>query len=254
MALFNVNFYSDVLGQWMQMNVILPQRPLKTDRKLPVLYLLHGMSDDHSIWLRNTSIERYVESLDIAVIMPSAHLGWYTDMVYGNKYWTYISDELPKICHSFFNQLSTKRKDNFVAGLSMGGYGALKMGLAASESFAAVASLSGALDVAAICLYNQNTHEKDFWKNIFGEAKHVKESNNDLLALATRLKKSGKQLPDIYMWCGTEDYLYHQNITMKKHLESLGYNLTYEESPGDHQWKYWDAQIQTVLEWLPIKR
>jgi putative tributyrin esterase len=262
MALLNVNFFSDVLGMWMQMDVILPQQSniledsetISTEKKVPVLYLLHGMSDDHSIWLRNTSIERYVEELGIAVIMPSVHLGWYTNMAHGNKYWTFISDELPKICHTFFNQLSTKREDHFVAGISMGGYGALKMGLAASDAFSAVASLSGALDVASICLFNQETEEKDFWFNIFGEAQQVKDSENDLLALATRLKQSGKVLPKIYMWCGTEDFLYGQSLTMKSHLESLDYEFTYEESPGDHQWKYWDTQIQSVLNWLPIQR
>lgn len=262
MALFKVSFFSDVLGMCMQMDVILPQQSnilkdtetLSSEKKVPVLYLLHGMSDDHSIWLRNTSIERYVDDLGIAVIMPTTHLGWYTNMAHGNNYWTFISDELPKICHSFFNQLSTKREDHFVAGISMGGYGALKMGLAASDYFSAVASLSGALDVVSICLFNQETEEKDFWTNIFGDAKQVKDSENDLLALATRLKQSGKALPKIYMWCGTEDFLYGQSLTMKSHLESLYYEFTYEESPGDHQWKYWDAQIQNVLKWLPIHK
>ena len=257
MALLNVNFFSEVIGMWMQMDVILPQQRQKQnavdgDKKIPVLYLLHGMSDDHTVWLRNTSIERYVNDLGIAVIMPSTHLGWYTDMAHGNKYWTFISDELPKICHAFFNNLSTRREDNFVAGISMGGYGAMKMGLAASESFSAVASLSGALDVSSICLYNQNKDEKDFWINVFGEADKVKGSKNDLLTLASQLKASGKQCPKIYMWCGTEDFVYHQNTTMKEHLENLDYDLTYEESQGDHDWPYWDAQIQRVLQWLPI--
>ena len=259
MALLNVNFFSEVIGMWMQMDVILPQQIQNQDevdlgKKIPVLYLLHGMSDDHTIWLRNTSIERYVNDLGIAVIMPSTHLGWYTDMAHGNKYWTYISDELPKICHAFFNNLSTKREDNFVAGLSMGGYGAIKMGLAASQSFSAVASLSGALDVSSICLFNRNTDEKAFWTNVFGEAHLVKGSNNDLLALATQLKESGKQRPKIFIWCGTEDFVHHQNITMKEHLENLGYDLTYEESHGDHSWQYWDTQIQRVLKWLPIQK
>lgn len=261
MALLNVNFFSDVLGMWMQMDVILPQQKQKQnqnavdgDKKIPVLYLLHGMSDDHTIWLRNTSIERYVNDLGIAVIMPSTHLGWYTDMAHGNKYWTFISDELPKICHAFFNNLSMKREDNFVAGLSMGGYGAMKMGLAASDSFSAVGSLSGALDVSSICLFNQNTDEKEFWTNVFGDADKVKGSNNDLLALATQLKESGKQRPKIYMWCGTEDLLHHQNSTMKEHLEKLDYEFTYEESTGDHDWACWDTQIQRVLKWLPIHK
>lgn len=262
MALFNVSFFSDVLGMCMQMDVILPQQTkgqigmngVAVDKKIPTLYLLHGMSDDHSIWLRRTSIERYVSEMGIAVVMPSTHLGWYTDMAHGNKYWTFISDELPKICRQFFNNLSSDREDNFVAGLSMGGYGALKMGLGASDTFSAAAALSGALDVNSICLYNHDTEEKDFWTNIFGDAAQVKGSKNDLLHLATQLKISGKPLPKLFIWCGTEDFLYDQNLTMKAHLESLDYDLTYEESPGDHQWKYWDAQIQRVLEWLPIKK
>jgi putative tributyrin esterase len=235
----------------MQMNVILPQQD--HNEKIPVLYLLHGMSDDHTAWIKNTAIERYVSDRNLAVIMPSTHLGWYTDMAHGNKYWTFIAEELPKITHSFFKHLSDKREDNFVAGLSMGGYGALKMGLKASDKFSAVASLSGALDVSEICLYNQNTEEKEFWTNVFGDAQHVKGSDNDLLELASQLVQSKKPQPKVYIWCGTEDFLYDQNITMKNHLEALNVDFTYEESPGDHQWKYWDAQIQRVLEWLSIK-
>ena len=114
MALLYVDFFSEVIGMCMQMEVIRPERSRgqigmqgqKGGGKIPVLYLLHGMSDDHTIWLRRTSIERYVSSLGIAVIMPTTHLGWYTDMAYGNRYWTYISEELPKICHSFFADLS----------------------------------------------------------------------------------------------------------------------------------------------------
>ncbi|PKM69642.1 MAG: hypothetical protein CVU94_02945 [Firmicutes bacterium HGW-Firmicutes-19] len=254
MALLQVSFFSQTLGLSMQMNVILPQREEpSSDKRLPVLYLLHGMSDDHTIWLRRTSIERYVEQRNIAIVMPSTHLGWYTDMAHGHKYWTFISEELPKIVHSFFNNLSDKREDNFVAGLSMGGYGALKLGLGASHKFSAVASLSGALDVSAICLEYQHTEENQFWSDIFGEAQKVKGSDNDLLALALNLKQSNKPLPKIYIWCGTEDFLYDQNMTMKKHLDELNIDLTYEESAGDHSWHVWDVQIQRVLEWLPIQ-
>jgi putative tributyrin esterase len=215
---------------------------------------LHGRGDDHSTWLRQTSIERYVSERNLAVVMPSVHLSYYTDMVHGNKYWTFISEELPKIVHSFFNNLSDKREDNFVAGLSMGGYGALKMGLAVSQNFCAVASLSGALDISSRCLSRQNSRDKQYWFDVFGDPQQVKDSKNDLLALASTLATSNKPLPKVYLWCGTEDFLYDLNITMKNHLEALPFDLTYEESPGDHQWKYWDAQIQRVLQWLPIKK
>lgn len=252
MALFEISFYSHTLGMSMQMNVILPQDPKQ--KNIPILYLLHGMSDDHSVWLRQTSIERYVSEYNLAVIMPTTHLGWYTDMAKEGKYWTFISEELPDICHSFFPQLSNAREDTFAAGLSMGGYGALKLGLAKPETFSAVASLSGALDVASICLENQDTEEKDFWNNIFGDADDVQGSDNDLLALAETLSNSGQPKPNVYIWCGTEDFLYDQNITMKNHLNKLHFDLTYEESPGDHQWKYWDEMIVEVLRWLPLSK
>lgn len=136
----------------------------------------------------------------------------------------------------------------------MGGYGALKMGLAASETFGAVASLSGGLDVNDICLNLKKEEDSDYWRNIFGNFDQVENSENDLFALASKLKATGKELPKVYMWCGTEDFLYHQNVKMKNHLTDLDFDLTYEESPGDHQWKYWDEQIQTVLKWFPKQK
>lgn len=117
------------------------------DGRCKTVYLLHGMSDDHTIWQRRTSIERYASKLGIAVVMPCTHLGFYTDTTYGMNYWTFISDELPKICREFFPQMSDKREDTLAAGLSMGGYGAWKLGLGASDTFGAAAALSGALDI-----------------------------------------------------------------------------------------------------------
>ena len=118
------------------------------ENQFPTLYLLHGMSDDHTAWQRFTAIERHVSHLNLAVVMPTTHLGWYTDMEYGNRYWTYLTQQLPGICRSFFHGMSDKREDTFIAGLSMGGYGAFKAALGAPETFCAGASLSGALDIA----------------------------------------------------------------------------------------------------------
>ena len=257
MALFHVDFSSGALGMCVQMDVILPQRPTGmigiTDNapegKYPTLYLLHGMSDDHTIWQRRTSIERYVADKGIAVVMPCCHLAWYTDMYRGQKYWTYIAEELPAICRQFFPNMSDRREDTWAAGLSMGGYGALKLGLNASDTFSKVVALSGGLDVDAIVKGHMLSTDT-YWENVFGPADKVAGSENDLFASAERLKASGKALPDVYMWCGTEDFLYDQNVRMRDHLNKLGYNLTYTESPGDHQWKYWDEHIQKGLDWL----
>ena len=258
MALLHVNFFSDVLGMATSMDVILPEQTagqigmegVASDKPYPTLYLLHGMSDDHTIWQRRTSIERYVSDMGLAVVMPTTHLGWYTDMAQGNRYWTFISEELPKKCRSFFHNMSDRREDTFAAGLSMGGYGAFKLGLRCPDRFAAVASLSGGLDAAECCQIN----EAPIWGQIFGKAEDVPGSDNDLFAVSKRLKESGKILPKLYMWCGTEDFLYAQNVRMRDHLQKLGYDLTYEESPGDHMWSCWDGKIQSVLKWLPIEK
>ena len=261
MALLHVDFFSDVLGMCAEMDVILPERTRgqigmegkRGEGKYPVLYLLHGMSDDHTIWQRRTSIERYAADYGIAVVMPSTQLGWYTDMHIGFPWFTYITQELPAICRSFFPNMSEKREDTFVAGLSMGGYGALKCALRAPETYCAAASLSGAVDVSALTL-EKPVGERGYWEDVFGPAQAIAGSENDLFAVSERLAASGKALPKLYMWCGTEDGLYGQNVRLRDHLRAKGYDLTYEESPGDHQWKYWDEKIQTVLSWLPISK
>jgi len=255
MALFHVNFFSDVLGLSVAMDVILPQPApgeRRGEQKLPVLWLLHGLSDDHTIWQRRTSIERYVEPLNLAVVMPAVDRSFYTDMAHGNRYWSYISEELPTLARSFF-PLSARREDNFVAGLSMGGYGAFKLALRHPTRYAAAASLSGALrnfaeDAAA--------SEDPLWAaelgRVFGDLGKFEGSSNDVYALATRTARLRTLPPRLFQCCGTEDFLYADNLRFKAHAEALGLPLTYEDGPGDHVWAYWDMMIQRVLAWLPL--
>ena len=155
MALIHVNFFSETLGMSSQLEVVLPQRAAgqigvgqaEESREIPVLYLLHGMTDNHTTWGRNTCIERYASELGFAVVMPNGHLGWYTDMKNGYDYYTYIAHEVPAVCERFFPRLSRRREGRFVAGNSMGGYGAVKLALSRPDFFCAAASLSGGLDV-----------------------------------------------------------------------------------------------------------
>ena len=154
MAFLDVHCFSDALGLSVSFYVLLPQKATgqigmaggeKRD-KYQTLYLLHGLSDDHTTWMRRTAIERYAAERHLAVIMPAVGRSFYQDTASGAKYWTFLSEELPALCRNWF-PLSTAREDTFAAGLSMGGYGALRLGLAGPEKFAAVASLSGALDL-----------------------------------------------------------------------------------------------------------
>jgi putative tributyrin esterase len=260
LALIYCDFFSEVLGISTSMCVILPQNTRsqigmsgsEKKEKYPTLYLLHVLSDDHTIWQRRTSIERYVSDMGIAVVMPNVGRSFYTDMKHGYNYFTFISEELPEIARQFF-PLSDKREDNFAAGLSMGGYGAFKLALRCPNKYAAAASLSGAVDMAIRVKSNeiQDTTELE---NIFGNLNSIKNSENDLFYLAKNVSASNGPKPKLYQCCGTEDFLYEDNIKFKNFIEKTNLDYTYEEGPGVHEWKYWDDQIQKVLKWLPVSK
>ncbi|MBK8046746.1 MAG: esterase family protein [Anaerolineales bacterium] len=258
MAFFTCNFFSDALRLSVSANVILPEPAVKARgaRKLPVLWLLHGLSDDHTIWERRTSIDRYADAYGIAVVMPAVDRSFYADMVRGNRYWTYISEELPAVMRSFF-PLSSKRADNFVTGLSMGGYGSFKLALSHPNRYAAAASLSGTFPTFAAP--DQGPHAGDTaWLeelgNIFGDLKRFRGSRNDLFALAAKVAKNPESAPRLYQACGTEDFLYQENLQFKAYAAEIGLPVTYEEGPGEHEWGFWDTYTQRVLAWLPIEK
>ncbi|MDO7906602.1 alpha/beta hydrolase family protein [Paenibacillus sp. JX-17] len=261
MALIQCHFFSEVLGLSTSMTVILPQQTttqigldnVQHAGPHPTLYLLHGLSDDDTIWLRRTSIERYAASLGIAIVMPQVHRGFYTDMAAGSRYWTFISEELPELAQQFF-PLSRKREDNFVAGLSMGGYGAFKLGLRKPDMFAAAASLSGALDLSLQRTQAQShVMPQDEWERLFGKGE-IAGTDNDLIHLLKQLDASSGPKPLLYQCCGTEDFLYEENRSFRQACEGTSLELTYEEEPGAHEWGYWDMKIQRVLEWLPLQK
>lgn len=256
MALITCNFYSEALGINTEITAIIPQATSTqyglegkagSDRH-PTLFLLHGLSDDHTIWLRRTSIERYAAALGLAVIMPNVHRSFYTDMEYGLNYWTFLSEELPRIVRGFF-PLSDKREDNFVAGLSMGGYGAFKWALTCPDQFAAAASLSGALNIKNEEIMARNPRDM---KLIFGEGS-LAGSKHDLLHLLDEADSKTGPKPMLYQCCGTEDFLYQDNLVFRDHADRSSVSLTYQEGPGSHSWDYWDARIQDVLAWLPLQ-
>ncbi len=241
MALAHVDFFSEVLGLCCQADVILPQKlqgigqeGANREGDVPVLWLLHGASDDHTIWQRRTSIERYAAPLGTAAVMPAVQLSFYTNMETGGRFFDYITDELPVIMRDFFH-FSARREDNFIAGLSMGGYGAFKAALTKPEQYAAAASLSGALDINALI-----------------SRRAIKGSEHDLLHLLEKGVEDQVELPNLYVTCGTEDFLYADNLIFRDLAQRLGVELTYHEEPGIHEWGYWDRNIQKILAWLPL--
>jgi putative tributyrin esterase len=256
MALLQCSFYSEALQLQTSINVILPTAKWnsKSKRKVPkhqVLYLLHGLSGDHSDWSRKSSIERYVEGLDLAVIMPEVGRSFYTDMASGGRYFTFVAEELPAVVHSLFH-LSDRREDTFAAGLSMGGYGAFKLALTFPQRFAAAASFSGALDMVTVPEDPKPEFVEEMcW--VFGNLDAIQGSPNDLFHLAEKMVQSKKPHPRFYQWCGTEDFLIDANHRFGDHALELGLKLDYSESPGGHTWDHWDEQIQQALIWFNLK-
>lgn len=279
MAFFDCHFFSDILGLNVSAYVLLPQ---KTTRQIgltgtadnaaptggyPTLTLLHGLSDDHTIWMRRTSIERYAAARNLAVVMPAAGRSFYQDMASGARYWTYLNEELPAIMRSYF-PLATGREHNYVAGLSMGGYGALRLALANPDKYAACASLSAALDVARRCREagrQGSLLSRVEMQSIFGADLKVKGTASDLFALAQSVATTQgagappprgatartHAKPALYLSCGAQDSLLPENRAFHQHLESLHWKHAYSEPPGAHEWSVWDAEIQRVIEWLP---
>lgn len=258
MAFIQCDFFSDVLGLSCSMNVILPQSTTRqigmegkaSAQKPPTLFLLHGLSDDHTIWMRRTSIERYVADRGIAVVMPAVNRSFYANQVHGLRYFDFVAGELPDIARGFFN-LSDRREDTYVAGLSMGGYGAFKVALTYPDRFCAAASLSGSLDLAA---RDERSTGDQAWRNelnaSFGDIGKIAGSENDLFHLARQRKSEGR-LPRLYACCGTGDFIYQDSVKFRDFAAAEGIDLAYQEGPGDHNWAYWDVMIQDVLEWLP---
>lgn len=263
MALVRCDYFSDVLEMGTSMTVLLPQATTAQigvsgstapggtrGQGAPVLYLLHGLSDDATAWTRYTSIERYAEPLGLAVVMPQVGRSFYLDQAHGGRYWEHLSEEVPAVAQSFF-RLSGRRDDTFVAGLSMGGYGAMKWALHQPERFAAAASLSGALDLAT--RQGSGGLRPDLADAAVG-GREIAGSDDDLLAVLERRVTSSADLPALYVCCGTDDDLLDESQRFLDTADRLGVDVTRDLGPGAHEWSYWDRQVQQVLDWLPLAR
>lgn len=252
MALLQIDFYSDVLGMNMPMNVVLPQRTQggigvdvgEIAKTFPTLYLLHGLTDDHTTWARRSPIELFAELSGIAVVMPTTHRAWYTNEAHGMKYRTFIGEELPKVCRSFFNGMSDRREDNYIAGVSMGGYGALALALTYPESYSLCMPLSGSFDTKWL---KGDNPDDTYFDDVFGPIGDFDGSANDVFKMAEDVKRSGALTPKIWMWCGHDDFLIDCNRRMSSHLSALGYDVTYSETDGSHGWVHWNRHIEEMF-------
>lgn len=255
MAFLQVQFFSAALNVASTVNVILPEpnvgigvEAAATGELPKVLYLLHGYSDDHSIWMRRTSVERYAAAHNLAVIMPAVNHSFYCNEVHGERYWDYVSEELPKAMHRFF-RLSDRPEDTFVAGLSMGGFGAMRLALTYPERFAAAASFSGAVDLVEE-VKTLPPEKAENWKRVLGDLSKLAGSEVDLMHLM-KVNGGAPHKPRLYVSCGTADFLYQHHLKFVPALQENGWDVTRYEKPDEvHSWNFWDEQIRYFIPWM----
>lgn len=242
MAFLTCHTGSASLGRSFCYNIIVPEN---SDGDIPTVLLLHGLSDDYTQWERMTPIERYANERGIAVIMPDGARSFYTDMKYGDAYYSSIVCDVMRSARSLF-PLSVKRKKNFTAGLSMGGYGALKIALKNPDVFSGAISLSGVLNIAKSAV--EVTWDRDFtliWGEDYKSA--LPGSEDDLFYLTDNIKG---EKPRIFISCGDCDFMLGQNRDFHEHIKDAGFDFRYEEHPGNHNWMYWAEHIAEGLDFI----
>lgn len=240
---------------------------LPTDKLLPgqpdyqqaapykTLYLLHGVFGSCLDWLSGTRVRALAQNANLCVVMPSGDNKFYADSpTSGDYYGRFITEDLVQFVENSF-PVSKKREDRFLAGLSMGGYGAVVNALRHPETFGVIAGMSSALIKQRIMRSVEEKRDlftRTEYCTLFGlkDAADFEGSEHDYDLLARRVPAALR--PRIHLCCGTEDGLLSVNHDFRDLLVALGYSVTWEEWPGAHNWKFWDEAIEKVIAWLPL--
>jgi len=254
MALFSGSVFSHALGLDTQIGVIFPDIPYDIEsrwKKPALLTLLHGLTDNATGWARLTQAEYFAKVYNFVIVMPEVQRSQYCDMVYGGKYFTYVSEELPELAGAIFN-LPTGKENTFIAGLSMGGYGSLKVALSSPERYGGVASFSGGVDTKNLVRMmldpeNERAAPGDIMA-IFG-TQDVDQIENTVFALARQVAARPDR-PRLLQTCGTEDFLYDDNRRLKETLQQAGYGHTYLEWSGGHEWPFWNRSLELAMQFF----
>ncbi len=246
-----VRFQSKLVNATLPYNVILPADydTSKTTR-YPVLYLLHGLTGHYNDWVSRTNVADYAAEYRMIVVTPEGNDGWYTDSatVTTDKYESYILDELIPDVQQRYRTIEA-RYGRSIAGLSMGGYGAIKFGLKSPATFVFAASMSGAFGVTRLTEKEIGENWKDSMK-LFGAAGSETRLKNDLFDIVAKFPAARvASLPYFYFDCGTEDvqFIFSSNRELASLMFEKKIPHEFRELPGDHSWAYWDKQIPEVL-------
>lgn len=265
MAVARMEIFSKALMRVVNVNVIIPVDKVTLDgnidtrKEYKALYLLHGVFGGQSDWLNESNIKRLSEKQQLIVIMPAGENKFYVDNEEsGDLFSKFIGEELVEITRRMF-PISKKREDTFIVGLSMGGYGALTNGLKYSNTFGYIGCISPALVIdEAVNSKDSNSTSiigrRSYFKSVFGDLSKLYGSNKDYRALIKSLKDRKENIPNIYMACGTEDFLIGEVRKFKSFLDENDIDNTYIEDYGKHDWEFWNKYINKIFEWLPLEK
>jgi S-formylglutathione hydrolase FrmB len=228
------HFLSQSLQRHQAFNFILPDPARVGEGPYHCFYLIHGASDDYTAWMTHTGIWRYVRDLPLVVVMPDVERSFCINTFAGERFEDYLlEDVIPRAEHAF--PIKPGRENRVVGGLSMGGYGSMMLGLKHPDRFCSVGSHSSAFEA----------HSSQHWTHTFGPSASPTRHDYDLFRLAELVDRA--QLPELFIDCGTEDFLLEANRHFHRHLARLGIPHHYAEHPGAHDWEYWDRHIQESL-------
>ncbi|MBR4164238.1 MAG: acetylesterase [Solobacterium sp.] len=259
MAFIEMNLMSESLMRTVQVNAILPidklQMPDQKDnanikkKNFKTLYLLHGIFGSQVDWINGTKLQRWAEEKNIAVIMPAGENRFYLDYPAMHEYYgKFIGEELVQLTRDMF-PLSREKKDTFIGGLSMGGYGAVRNGLKYYENFGGIAGLSVG-DLLTDPTVGIELFGIEFLEAAFGNFDEARSSDKSLSYLIEQNTKDKKTDQRIYIGCGKDDGLLKVNRDLKDLFIENGYDVTYSETEGAHEWDFWNDQIKKVIDWI----
>ena len=270
MAVLRMNVLSKSLGRQTNLTVILPTmtyEEMVTETQVywpgmryQLMYLLHGTYGDETDYLHFTNIVRYADAHKLAVVMPAAANSDYADYLQGPKYFTWLTEELPLVLQTLF-PISDRREDTFVAGLSMGANGAMKIAAAYPERFAAALMMSGAArsgeGLTEFAKRRMDTSPAlPNLADFYGDLERFSGSRFDAYAAIRRTISAGAAMPKMIFTCGAQDDLALSRCrSAVDFLTGLGCDVFYEEVPGyRHEWDFWDLSLRTAMErWLPLR-
>lgn len=268
MARFTCNFISYTLLRAVDITVVVPtpttpecmgmglepgqKASHKPKAKYPVLYLLHGMANNHATWTSYTNVEFFAEERNIAVVMISGENKSYVNHRSGDRFFDFLSKEVPDFVCGMF-PISDRPEDTYIAGLSMGGYGTLVHALNNPERFAALGAFSAAVNLNPAALANLGGGEAGSTDEA---AENVTSGNvnpqYDPGSLAEKIYKEGRKFPKIYLACGAKDFLYNANLEFRDKLKEYGADVTWFETPDHgHEWRFWNLVVENFLDWIP---